>query len=187
MARLILGSSSPRRKELLQLIGVTFEVVPPEGIIERLSERFSEVELAELSYRKAENVYFRNPDAVIVGADTVVVLNGLVLGKPSSIEAAYEMLSALSGKTHSVYTSVSVVSEEDEFTFVEETAVTFREMPGKVLKEYSASGISLDKAGAYGIQDCGAIFVRSISGDFYNVMGLPIGRLWEELHSRGVI
>lgn len=184
---MILGSSSPRRKELLQLLGVTFEVVPPEGIVERLSERFSEVELSELSYRKAENVYCRNPYAVIVGADTVVVLDGLVLGKPSSVQAAYEMLTALSGNTHSVYTSVSVLSEENKFTFVEKTDVTFREMPKKVLKEYSASGISLDKAGAYGIQDYGATFVKRISGDFYNVMGLPIGRLWEELHSRGVI
>jgi len=187
LARLILGSSSPRRKELLELIGISFEVVPPEGVIENLSEKFSEAELSALSYRKAENVYLRQPDAVVVGADTVVVLDRLVLGKPSSVETAYEMLSALSGKTHSVYTSVSVVSEEDRFTFVEETAVTFREIPRKVLREYSASGISLDKAGAYGIQDYGALFVKSISGDFYNVMGLPIGRLWEELHSRGVI
>ncbi|RLL91529.1 hypothetical protein BG32_01255, partial [Mesotoga sp. HF07.pep.5.2.highcov] len=89
--------------------------------------------------------------------------------------------------THSVFTSVSVMYEESEFNFVEKTDVTFREVPSEVLKEYAESGLSLDKAGAYGIQDYGALFVKSITGDFYNVMGLPIGRLWHELHTRGVI
>ncbi|AFK06295.1 MULTISPECIES: Maf family nucleotide pyrophosphatase [Mesotoga] len=187
MARLILGSSSPRRRELLHLLRVSFEVIPPKGVEENLSERFCEKELCELSHLKAKNVMLRNPFSTVIAADTVVVLDGLVLGKPSSVEEAYEMLLVLSGRTHSVFTSVSVMYEESEFSFVEKTDVTFREVPSEVLKEYAESGLSLDKAGAYGIQDYGALFVKSIAGDFYNVMGLPIGRLWHELHARGVI
>jgi septum formation protein len=186
LARLILGSSSPRRKELFRLLRIPFEIVPPEGVEENLSERYSEAELSELSHRKAQNVYLRRPDSIVVGADTVVVLDGFVLGKPSSVDEAFRMLSSLTGKTHSVYTSLSVVSEKIAFEFIEETEVTFREVPERVLREYAESGIALDKAGAYGIQDYGALFVKCITGDFYNVMGLPVGRLWQELHSRGV-
>jgi len=187
MVRLILASSSPRRKELLQLLRVTFETIPPIGVKEELSTYFDPEELADLSFRKARNVYERYPDAVIIGADTVVVLENTVMGKPSSKDEAFEMLVRLSEKMHYVFTAVSVLERRWNFSFIERTAVKFRRIPLKLIGEYVQTGIPLDKAGAYGIQDYGALFTESINGDYYNVMGLPIGRLWQELHTRGVI
>lgn len=186
MARLILGSSSPRRKQLLKLLRIPFDCVPPSGVQESLGVVFKAEKLLELAWTKAENVWSKNEDAIVIGADTVVVLAGRILGKPSSKEVALEMLLELSGKVHNVYTGVSVISKEWVFQFVEKTTVTFRELSRGLLKEYVDTGIPLDKAGAYGIQDYGALFVEKINGDFYNVMGLPVGRLWYQLQIRGV-
>jgi len=187
MVRLILGSSSPRRRQLLQLLKIEFDTVPPIDIDETLPAVFSRESLVALSERKAEEVWLRNTEAIVLGADTVVVLNNTVLGKPNSKEEAIKMLLDLSGMTHHVYTAVSLTSRAWRVNFIEETAVSFRNIPEWLIREYVETGIPLDKAGAYGIQDYGAIFVERINGDYYNVMGLPVGRLWQELHFRGVI
>lgn len=173
---IILASQSPRRRMLLEQMGVKgFQIVSPE-IDERVEgsptpERMVE----ELSRRKAAAVASRiGGEALIVAADTVVVLDGAVLGKPQDREEAFAMLSALSGKRHHVYTGVTVGGRGRAVTWHEVTSVTFRGLAAEEIRGYIATGEPMDKAGAYGIQGLGALMVSGIEGDYYNVMGLPV-------------
>ena len=185
---LILASNSPRRRKLLERIGVTdFKVAAP-NVDETVEDRLSPAETVEqLSLRKARAAAEKaGPDGLIIAADTVVALDGAVLGKPHSEDDAFAMLSALSGREHHVYTGVTVLRGDRAVTEHEETAVTFRALEPDEIRGYIATGEPMDKAGAYGIQGIGALLVSGIRGDYCNVVGLPVFRLGRILAEFGV-
>ncbi|MBO5525458.1 MAG: septum formation protein Maf [Clostridia bacterium] len=167
----ILASASPRRRELLSSLISKFEVIPSSAD-ETIEEEKPEQLVMRLSARKAEEVYSRYPDATVLGADTVVVLGGVVLGKPKSEEHAKEMLRALAGKEHSVYTGVCVIRGGVETVAYDETKVRISALTEEQIDAYVATGSPMDKAGAYGIQDEGIVF--SYEGSYSNVVGLPL-------------
>ncbi len=177
---MILASRSPRRKELLSLITSDFSVIPAKGE-EILPDGIAPNEaVILLSRQKAAEIYKEYKNELIIAADTVVAIDGEILGKPADEADAARMLSLLSGKSHSVFTGVCVIrSDGSEVCFAEETKVEFRSLSGQEISAYIATGEPMDKAGAYGIQDRGALLVRRIEGDYYNVMGLPVCRLYE--------
>lgn len=173
----ILASASPRRRELFGMISKDFRIVPstaeetaPDGIAaENLPER-----LARL---KAGDIAAKFPFDTVIGADTVVILDGKVLGKPENPEDAVRMLTALSGKKHKVITGCAVCKNGACRSFSSVTEVEFYPLDDKEISDYVATGEPLDKAGAYGIQGRGALFVKSINGDYFNVVGLPVATL----------
>lgn len=186
--KIILASQSPRRKELLERMGIqdfetispnvdesAFHGLPPEELVRRLS--------AEKAAAVAGKV---GEDAIVIAADTVVALEGAVLGKPADELDAFKMLSALSGVRHQVYTGVTVCRGGEKQTAHEVTDVTFRELSEREIEDYISTGEPMDKAGAYGIQGYGALLIQGISGDYYNVMGLPVCRLGRMLERVGV-
>lgn len=180
--QLILASGSPRRKELLSLFHIPFTVVPAD-VDETMDPANAPCEeVARLSAKKARAVK-REPDDVVIAADTIVVCEGKVLGKPKSEENAYQMLSLLSGRDHQVMTGCTVLRGEKCETFTEVTDLHFRTLSEREIRAYIASGEPMDKAGAYGIQGGAALFCRRMEGDYYNVMGLPVCRLWQTLQS----
>lgn len=180
--QLILASGSPRRKELLSLFRIPFTVVPAD-VDETMDPAKAPCdEVARLSAKKARAVK-REPDDVVIAADTIVVCEGKVLGKPKSEENAYHMLSLLSGRDHQVMTGCTVLRGEKCETFTEVTDLHFRTLSEREIRAYIASGEPMDKAGAYGIQGGAALFCRRMEGDYYNVMGLPVCRLWQTLQS----
>lgn len=211
--RLVLASASPRRRELLSQIGLEFTVMPSTKE-ENAKTTEAGALVQELSRQKAVDIWEQlsggqgqNPDAdqeqiseetqepnlngkqqpelLVVGADTVVCCEGKILGKPHSREAAAEMLTALQGRNHEVYTGVTLYSQSETVTFFECTQVEFYPMTEVEISEYIDSKEPMDKAGAYGIQGLGARFVKGIRGDYNNVVGLPVGRLYQELKSHG--
>lgn len=182
---IVLASASPRRIELMRRIGLDCIVDPPD--IDEDSIEPSAEAAAVLSERKAKAVAPRHPDdAVIIAADTIVVCGGKVLGKPKSEKDAFGMLRLLSGKTHTVATGVTVLQSGNALTRTERTDVTMRELGEAELYAYIATGEPMDKAGAYGIQERGALLVERVEGDFYNVMGLPVCLLSKMLLPFGV-
>lgn len=179
--KLVLASQSPRRRELMTYFNLPFDVVSP-SLEEVFDSNFSiETQVERVAISKAENVFELRPENLIIGADTVVVCDGEILGKPKSPEVAVQMLQKLSGKTHEVYTGVSMISKENKISFVSKTNVTFYDLNQEDIDAYVATKDPLDKAGAYSIQSGGALFIKNIEGDFYTVMGLPIGRIHQEL------
>ena len=177
---LILASQSPRRKELLGLFGLPF-VIRVADIDETMNPAkppFDEV--ARVSRCKALAVERQDTD-VVIAADTIVVCQGKVLGKPHTEKEAAQMLQLLSGRDHQVMTGVTVLCGENAQTFTEVTDLHFRELSGKEIERYVASGEPMDKAGAYGIQGGAALFCQRMVGDYYNVMGLPVCRLGQVL------
>ena len=182
---LILASKSPRRKELLSLITRDFEIIPAVG--EEKADRSlppSEY-VTELARHKAEEIACSRPDDIVIGADTVVAIGNEILGKPKDEADARRMLKLLSGCEHSVYTGTYITSRNKNTGFCEETKVRFFALSEREIDDYIATGEPFDKAGAYGIQDLGALLVSGITGDYYNVMGLPVGRLARELKNFG--
>ena len=185
---IILASASPRRRELLERIGITDFTVAAPNVDESVDPGLSPAAMVEqLSLRKAKAAA-RNfgPDDLILAADTVVALDGAILGKPRDKDDAFAMLSALSGREHRVYTGVTVLQGDKIVTQHEETAVAFRALSPDEIWGYIATGEPLDKAGAYGIQGVGALLVPSIRGDYSNVMGLPVFRLGQILREFGL-
>lgn len=191
---IVLASASPRRKELMeQFCGKDLVIFPAEGE-EVVSDNVGPGETVEaLARGKAREVAARlrsegagNREDIVIGADTIVWHEGRIFGKPHSREEAAAMLRSLSGCTHEVYTGVSLIYGDRELTEHEKTAVTFRVMTEKEILDYIATGEPMDKAGAYGAQGLGALFVSSIEGDFFNVMGLPLCRLGLMLKKTGV-
>ena len=184
---IILASQSPRRKELMGQIGLKFKVISP-NVDEHMEGNPSPAQLVEeLSLRKARAVERQaDGEALIVAADTVVALEGTVLGKPEDEREAFAMLSALSGNRHYVYTGVTVLRDGREVTQHEVTTVTFRELEPDEISSYIATGEPMDKAGAYGIQGLGALLVSGIEGDYFNVMGLPVYQLGRILAGFGI-
>ena len=190
---LILASASPRREALLRQIGLSFTVQP--SAVEESGAVFAAAgdpgELVrKYAYQKALDVATRVERALVIGADTVVTLDGEIMGKPEIPRQAVEMLSALSGRTHEVHTGMAVmrVGGEPVNPQVDEvvTRVQFRELEDDEIRRYVATGEPMDKAGAYAIQGKGAVLVAGIEGDYYNVVGLPLARLAQMLHYFGV-
>lgn len=211
--RLVLASASPRRRELLSQIGLEFTVMPSTKE-ENAKATEAGALVQELSYQKAVDIWDqlsgdqgqnpdtdqeqiseetqepnlngkRQPELLVIGADTVVCCEGKILGKPHSREAAADMLTALQGRSHEVYTGVTLYSQSETVTFFECTQVEFYPMTEAEISDYIDSKEPMDKAGAYGIQGLGARFVKDIRGDYNNVVGLPVGRLYQELKSHG--
>lgn len=175
--QLILASQSPRRKELLGLFHIPFTVRVAD-IDETMDPgRDPAEEVARVSAQKAAAVP-RQPDDVVIAADTIVVLEGKVLGKPADAADARAMLQALSGRDHQVMTGVTVLKGQTCLTHTEITHIHFRELSQKEIEAYVATGEPMDKAGAYGIQGGAALFAEKMQGDYYNVMGLPVCRLF---------
>lgn len=185
---IVLASNSPRRKELLERIGIKDFKVSAPNVDESVEPGLSPAEIVEqLSRRKAGAAAKRaGPNDLIIAADTVVALDGAVLGKPRNEEDAFAMLSALSGREHHVYTGVTVLRGDEAVTQHEETAVAFRDIGPGEIRGYIATGEPMDKAGSYGIQGVGALLVSGIRGDYCNVMGLPVFRLGRILGQFGV-
>jgi septum formation protein len=183
LKKIILASGSPRRHALLTMIGLRHQVVP-STIDEILEPGKSATEVAiSLSEQKALDVARNQSFDLIIAADTIVVLDGVMLGKPVDTDDAVSMLQTLSGKTHEVITAVTLLSGSGAMhSFAETTCVTFSELHVSEIKAYVSTGSPMDKAGAYGIQDdLGSLFVKRIVGDYYNVVGLPLQRLYAEL------
>ena len=184
---IILASGSPRRKQLLAQMGIeTFRVISSDAD-ETVEPGLSPARIVEtLSARKAEAVAgHAKPGELVIAADTIVALDGAVLGKPADGPEAFRMLSALSGRRHQVYTGVTLLRDGERRTEHEVTTVTFRELTRDDITRYIATGEPMDKAGAYGIQGCGALLVERIEGDYFNVMGLPVCRLGRMLAGMG--
>ena len=177
---LILASASPRRKELLGLFHIPFEIRVADIDETMDPEKAPFDEVARVSGLKAAALNAA-PDDVVVAADTIVVCEGKVLGKPRSEADAVSMLRLLSGRDHQVMTGVTVRSGQNSRTFTEVTDIHFRELTEKEIRAYVASGEPMDKAGSYGIQGGAALFCTRMVGDYYNVMGLPVCRLGQVL------
>ena len=185
---IILASGSPRRRELLARIGVEeYRILVPDVDESAEPNTPPGALVEELSLRKAQAVRGQVGDeALVIAADTVVALEGKILGKPVDEVDAVEMLSALAGRNHEVYTGVTVLRGSKVVTCHEVTAVTFRPLSPEEIANYVATGEPMDKAGAYGIQGIGSVLVSGIEGDYFNVMGLPVHRLSLVLKTFGV-
>lgn len=185
MQHLVLASSSPRRKELLENLQLTFDV-SSSNVDETFDPKLKPNEVVmELASRKANAIAKQYPQSFVIGSDTVVVSNGRILGKPANRTEALSMLKELSGKTHSVFTGVAIVSPLETVNFYEKTDVTFWELTETEMNLYVDSGESFDKAGGYGIQGFGSMLVKKIAGDYFAVVGLPVSRTLRELQKLG--
>ena len=190
MKKIILASASPIRKELLERAGVQFEICPGNGEEHITSNKPEEI-VKELSEQKAMAAVFPAEEGtVIIGSDTIVAFEGKVLGKPSDEEDAVKTLLMLQGNTHQVYTGVTVLeyrgSQWRKLVFAERTDVTFYPVSENEIREYVKTGEPMDKAGSYGIQGLFGIYVKGISGEYANVVGLPVGRLFYETKKIGI-
>ena len=189
MPHIILASASPRRRDLLAQIGITPEIIP-SSVEEHITKSLPQDIVLELSSQKCRDVASSQSaagqpgDTVVIGADTIVTLDGRILGKPADADDAASMLRSLRGRTHAVYTGVTAILLRDgqpvrEESFSEETFVSVAPMSELEIREYVRSGEPLDKAGAYGIQGLFAKFITGIRGDYFNVVGLPVCHLWQ--------
>lgn len=193
MSKLILASASPRRKELLRQVGIRYKVMP-SNIEEKITKTQPEEVVQELSYQKAVDVCGRletlgEDDFTVIGADTVVSFMNHIMGKPKDAEDACRMLESLQGNVHQVYTGVTICFKQKGLpsmfhTFYERTDVSMYPMTQEEIETYAATGEPMDKAGAYAIQGKCASYIESICGDYNNVVGLPVGRLYQELKKR---
>lgn len=187
---IILASASPRRSEIMTQAGFTFNVIPSSVEESILSETPDKI-VEDLAFQKANDVYrtikkdYAGKDFIVIGADTIVCYNGEILGKPNDEQEAFDMLKLLSDRTHQVYTGITILyrcdGEKQTYILNEKTDVTFQSINDYEIKEYISTKDCLDKAGAYGIQGPFAKHIKCIKGDYYNVVGLPISRLYMEL------
>lgn len=179
----ILASQSPRRKELLQRVVPQFDIVPAD-IDEEVKPCMTPTEyVLEMATQKARFIAKTHPEALIIGCDTIVTIDNQVLGKPVSRADGFRMLKALSGREHHVYTSVTLIEGDQEASVTVPSKVTFYELTDEEINTYLDTEEYADKAGAYGIQGQGALLIKSIEGDYYTIMGLPIARLSRMLKS----
>lgn len=185
---IVLASASPRRRELLEMLGVKdLKVIPAVGEEVITDGMLPSEAVCSLSRAKAEEVSkLCKKDDVVIGADTIVSLDGEILGKPVDEQDAFRMLSALSGRIHNVFTGATVIRGNQLITEYERTLVRFRELSEREIRAYIATGEPMDKAGSYGAQGIGALLTESIEGDFFAVMGLPLCRLAKMLERVGV-
>ncbi len=181
MQKIILASESVRRRELLTQIGMNFQTKA-----KRTQEDFDmslglEEALMQVAQTKAQVIAEDYPNDIVIGADTIVVIDDQILGKPKNPEHAKQMLQQLSNRTHQVYTGVAIIHPKGNELFYEKSEVTFYELDESLIDEYIKSKACNDKAGSYGIQDKGCLFVESIKGDYNNIVGLPIAQLYRKL------
>ena len=186
MKRFILASASPRRKEILANAGFDFDIIVSD-VDENITEDLSPSEtVEELAKRKALAVWEENKDAVVFGCDTVVAVDGKILGKPRDDEEAFEMIKMLSGKAHTVSTGVCICASDKISVFSNTTQVEFYPLSDETIRDYVATGESSDKAGAYGIQGFGSVLIKEIKGDYFSVMGLPVSESSRVLADFGI-
>lgn len=196
MKKIILASASPRRKELLEKAGVSFTIIPSTGE-ERITATEPEEVVKELSYQKAQSVAEKLEDEtiledgiMIIGSDTIVSFEGQILGKPVNEEDAVNTLRKLQHNTHQVYTGVTLLRREkgiwNPLIFSERTDVTFYPVSEEEILSYVKTGEPMDKAGSYGIQGSFGVYVKGICGDYSNVVGLPVARLFYEMKQQGI-
>ena len=186
MDRFILASASPRRKEILESAGYSFEIIVSDAD-ENITEDLTPAQtVEELAKRKALSVWEENKDAVVFGCDTVVAIDGKILGKPKDDEEAFEMISSLSGKVHTVSTGVCICSEGKLSVFSNTTEVEFYPLSVDTIRSYIATGEGRDKAGSYGIQGFGRVLIKEIKGDYFSVMGLPVAESSRVLADFGI-
>ncbi|SFL57660.1 septum formation protein [Gracilibacillus orientalis] len=178
---LILASSSPRRQELLQQVHIPFTIRKPDVDESQITATDPAEKVEELARLKGTHIPIQNKDEVILSADTVVSFQQSIFEKPTAKQAAYKMIEAMSGNKHEVYTGVMLRSSDKEMVFVESTTVEFWPLTEEEIISYIETDEPYDKAGGYGIQSVGAMFVKEIIGDYYNVVGLPISRVVREL------
>ena len=181
--KIILASKSPRRAEILRMIGVNFKV-EPSNIHEEINQKIEQNEIAiNISKAKAEKISHKYPDNIIIGADTIVVFNKKIFGKPKDKNESKKMLKALSGNCHKVITGVTIMNEKLGIlkTFSETTKVFVQKIPTKQIEFYVNNYNTLDKAGSYGIQEWFSVWIKKINGCYYNVMGLPVSKLYRYL------
>jgi len=186
----ILASSSPRRKDLLSMFDLKVDCISHSFDEKSVTLHISPEEYCEsISKGKAESVQDRCQDDIIISADTIVVLDGQILEKPDSKEEAISMLNVLSGKEHLVITSTTIIckTKDINFSFTEKTLVSFNKLDSNIIEYYVQKYSPLDKSGSYGIQDFSSIFVKSIKGCFFNVVGLPLSSLFYHLNKLGLI
>ena len=186
--RLILASTSPRRREILALLGLPFEVIPPSFDELALPNRPVEDEVLAFALGKAESVARDNPESIVIGSDTMILLNTKKIGKPGGIADAKQILSALSGKTHRILTSVAIFDGlgGSGLRIVNDVSVLMRDYSDKEIEHYLSCSESLDKAGAYSIQGEGRALIESIHGDYLTAVGLPLKPITDYLRSRGI-
>lgn len=182
-----LASSSPRRRALLEMLGIAHEVVPAD--VEERPEAGEDAEAmaVRLAGAKARSVWEAQPERPVLAADTVVVVDGQLLGKPADADEAARMLERLSGREHTVVTAVALIDRGGRAaTRCDVTQVRFRPLTAEMIRDYVATGEPLDKAGAYGVQGKGALLVERVEGDFFGVMGLPLRLVAELLEDAGI-
>ncbi len=190
MKKIVLASASPRRKEILEQVGISFDIIPSTSD-EVITKDVPKDIVEELAEQKAYEVFsnLSNP-SIVIGADTIVVLNNSIMGKPKDEIDAFNMLDNLQNKTHTVYTGVCIyINENNEIKkllFSEATNVTMYPMSKEQIYDYIATKEPMDKAGAYGIQGKSAIYIKKIDGDYNTVVGLPIARLYTEMLELGI-
>ena len=178
---IVLASNSPRRKQLMRLICPSFEIDPAD-IEESTAGNIALEHMPEyLALQKAEQIHQKHPDDIVIGCDTGVFIDNMMIGKPSSDRTAFEILKMLSGRTHKVITGCAVFRGDEKYSFSQTTEVEFYPLSDDEINEYIATGEPGDKAGAYGIQGKGALLVKEIRGDYYNVVGLPVALLKRKL------
>lgn len=180
---IVLASASPRRRELLAAAGFDFDIIPAKGE-EIMTETDPDKAVMALAAQKAREISAVRPGDTVIGADTIVFCAGEFLGKPKDAEDAKRMLRLLSGRTHSVYTGVCVIRGGTETAFADKTEVEFYPLSESEIESYVDSSEPFDKAGAYGIQGRGCVLVKGITGDYYNVMGLPVARVFRVLTAK---
>jgi len=187
--KLILASKSPRRKELLEQIGLSIKIIPSDIDEKRVRLKEPEEFVRELSFLKAESIAGLYPDSWILGADTIVVVQDRILGKPQSENDAVRMLSSLNNRTHSVYTAFCIINHKKETIIKQsiETRVNFKRLSDREINWYVGTKEPFDKAGAYAIQGIGAFLVKQISGSYSNVVGLPVCEVVETLMNLKII
>lgn len=181
MQSFILASKSKRRRSLLDMLGVRYDVIVTDANEDTKALSPADI-VMEISKRKAEAVKISIGDRIIIAADTIVWHSGCAIGKPCDIDEAKRILRGLSGDMHEVYSGVTLIGLGKQVSFYERTSVYFRKLSEREICRYAESGSVLDKAGAYGIQDPGGLFVEKIEGDFYNVVGLPLTKMAKKLH-----
>jgi len=186
MMKIILASGSPRRRELLKSLGIEFEVYKPDVDEHALDDESPSELCARLSSLKAEAGAEKFPDSLIIAADTIVVIDSMILGKPKDRHDAFRMLKRLQGRQHEVITGITVCMKKSFITRTEHTRVKFRSLSDDEIRAYVSTGECDDKAGAYAVQGYGSLLVERIDGDYFNVVGLPLCKLGTTLDMFGI-
>ena len=185
--KLILASASPRRREIMDTAGYSYEVIPSNA--DELKDGYSTFELVRLNaLAKARDVYLKSDsDSVVIGADTIVCFDDTILGKPKDERDAFDMLKSLSGKVHYVVTGYAVVGKTGERSDACSTEVQFKELTDEEINAYIRTKEPMDKAGSYGVQERACLFVESFTGDYFNIIGLPIAKIHPILKDYGIL